>query len=212
MWPKVTKPTAITDINALTPEQRFIIDLMVSGYTVPAILARCADRDKSEGGAIDVDYGWVVRAYTDYYGQIIEARRLKDQEILDRGLGRRAERIARLEKHAEAIEQRAEASPQWSKAYVAAIETIDKVAEPLTKNRLPDDDKWVMLLNRITKVSSTAPAAQLSEPPMFTETHPGSTESLQDQPMSSSDSYSTVLDGGPVPPRMSHSEAERESS
>ena len=210
MWPKVTKPTAITDINSLTPEQRFIIDLMVSGYTVPAILARCAERDKTEGGPIEVDYGWVVGAYTDYYGQILEARRLKDQEILDRGLGRRAERIARLERHAEAIESRAEASPQWSKAYVSAIETIDKVAEPLTKNRLPDDDKWVMLLNRITKVSSTAPAAQLG--PGESETGPGLTESLQDQPMSSSDSYSTVLDGNPAQHRTSHSEAEQESS
>lgn len=215
-WPaKSTRSLVpITDINSLTPNQRFIVDLMVSGYTVPAILSRCAERSEPEGGPIEVDYGWIVRAYTDYYAQILEARRLKDQEILDRGLGRRAERIARLERHAEAIEEKAQASPQWSKAYVGAIETIDKVTEPLNRKRLPDDDAWVILVNKLAHISTSTPHAQLEGPAdsMQPGIASGLTESLLDQPTSNSGSYLIDSDEDPVPLKTSRSEAEPESS
>jgi len=212
-WPVVAERDLDIDINNLTPEQHFILGLMVSGYTVPGILARCASRPVEAGGPIEVDYGWVVRVYTDFYEHIVEARRLRDAEILDRGLGRRAERLARLEEHAEQLEDKALMSPNWSRQYVDTIETIDRILEPLQKNRLPSDDAWVMLLNQLTKVSATSGVVkQPGEDQTPMEIGPGPTESLADQPGSSRTTYSEPLDDAPVQPKPLHSEAEQESN
>jgi hypothetical protein len=147
----------------MTPEQEeFIFLLMVDGRTIAFILERC----RAANPPIDIDYGTLLRMFSDNYRRIVEARRAVQQDFLEHGLGSKLTRAMRLAQHADDIEALSTKSPAWSRAYTTALGQLDTVLDPLQKNRIPPNDPWAIFLEQLKAVM---PAAQLQAPTGTTE-------------------------------------------
>lgn len=154
---------------------RYILDLMVKGYQLSAILARCEKND------VPVDYPTLVAMFRDHYEEIAQAREQTDQETLKRGLGRKAERLRRVEDLAERIEDKAITSPEWASAYLRTIKTAEQIVGNSGLYELPETDEWVIYIRQLKQVENG-------------KTLSGSKPSPPGLPSTSSDSPSTDLE------------------
>ena len=152
------RPAPDDSAVVLTDVQRFILGLMVEGYTVPAIIDRLRRRVKAqvESGDVLVDdevpYADIVRMYQDHYTGIREERALREKDFKDRGLGTRVGRAQRLEKLAEQLEPHALRTPSFARAYADVIAKLDAIMLPEEKSHIPESDEWMQHLKRLSQL------------------------------------------------------------
>lgn len=151
--------SGIASERILTAVQRFILDLMVEGYTVPAIIDRLrlhkreqSEQSEQSESEWEVPYADIVRMYQDHYQAIREERTLRDTEFRSRGLGTRVGRARRLEKLAEQLESLAGKTPAWARAYADIVAKLDAVMEPDEKVHIPESDEWMQHLKRLSQL------------------------------------------------------------